>query len=50
MRKQNQFLVTLAGLESALLLNLLDANSATILENKAHIESFRVTKKISTEI
>jgi hypothetical protein len=40
-------LVTLAGLESALLQNLSDADPATILENKALIESLEVTKKTS---
>jgi len=40
----------LAGLESALLQNLSDADPATILQNKALIESLEVTKKTSTEI
>jgi len=48
--KQNEFQITLAGLESALLQNLSDANPATILQNKELIESLEVTKKTSMEI
>lgn len=48
--KQNEFQITLASLEAALLQNLSDANPATILQNKALIESLEVTKKTSTEI
>lgn len=48
--KQNEFQITLAGLESALLQNLSDANPATILQNKDLIESLEVTKKTSMEI
>ena len=48
--KQNEYQITLAGLESALLQNLSDADPATILQNKALIESLEVTKRTSTEI
>jgi dynein heavy chain len=48
--KQNQFQITLAGLESGLLQQLSDADPATILQNTALIESLEVTKKTSTEI
>lgn len=49
-RQQNEYQITLAGLESALLQNLSDADPATILQNKALIESLEVTKKTSMEI
>mmetsp|Transcript_20734 Transcript_20734/g.31855 ORF Transcript_20734/g.31855 Transcript_20734/m.31855 type:complete len:281 (+) Transcript_20734:10194-11036(+) len=48
--KQNEFKITLAKLESDLLKNLSDADPATILQNKALIESLEVTKQTSTEI
>lgn len=48
--KQNEFQITLAGLESGLLQQLSDADPATILQNTALIESLEVTKKTSTEI
>jgi dynein heavy chain len=48
--KQNEFQITLAGLEAALLQNLSDADPATILQNKALIESLEVTKKTSLDI
>jgi dynein heavy chain len=48
--KQNQFQITLAGLESGLLQQLSDADPATILQNTALIVSLEVTKKTSTEI
>ena len=40
----------MAKLEDDLLKNLSDANPATILQNKALIESLENTKKTSTEI
>lgn len=48
--KQNQFLVTLAQLESDLLKNLSEADPDTILTNITLIESLEVTKATSTEI
>ena len=48
--KQNEYQITLAGLESGLLQQLSDADPATILQNFALIESLEVTKKTSTEI
>jgi len=48
--KQNQFLVTLAQLESDLLKNLSEADPNTILTNISLIESLEVTKATSTEI
>merc|ERR1719379_1460942 len=49
-RKQNEFKVTLAGLEDDLLSQLSKADPATILENIALIEGLEVTKATSTEI
>ena len=48
--KQNEFKITLANLEAALLQNLSEADPATILQNTALIESLEDTKKTSTEI
>jgi dynein heavy chain len=48
--KQNQFLVTLAQLESDLLKNLSEADPDTILTNIVLIESLETTKATSTEI
>lgn len=48
--KQNEFMITLAGLESGLLQQLSDADPDTILQNTELIESLEVTKKTSTEI
>lgn len=48
--KQNQFITTLAQLESDLLKNLSDADPNTILTNISLIESLEVTKATSTEI
>lgn len=48
--KQNQFITTLAQLESDLLRNLSDADPNTILTNISLIESLEVTKATSTEI
>jgi len=48
--QQNEFQITLAGLEAALLKNLSDADPATILQNTALIVSLEDTKKTSTEI
>jgi dynein heavy chain len=48
--KQNEFKITLANLEAALLQNLSEANPATILQNTALIESLEVTKKTSNDI
>jgi dynein heavy chain len=48
--RQNEFQITLAGLESGLLQQLSDADPDTILQNTALIESLEVTKKTSTEI
>lgn len=48
--KQNEFKITLANLEAALLQNLAEADPATILQNTALIESLEDTKKTSTEI
>jgi len=48
--KQNEYKITLAKLESDLLLELSKADPATILQNKALIESLEVTKKTSSEI
>ena len=45
--KQNEFQIQLATLEEQLLKNLSDADPATILQNKALIESLEVTKKTS---
>merc|ERR1719506_2087420 len=49
-RKQNEFKVTLAGLEDDLLSQLSRADPATILDNIALIEGLEVTKKTSGEI
>merc|ERR1719311_782057 len=49
-RKQNEFKVTLAGLEDDLLSQLSKADPATILDNIALIEGLEVTKETSTEI
>lgn len=48
--KQNEYMITLAGLEANLLQMLSDADPDTILQNFALIESLEVTKKTSTEI
>jgi len=48
--KQNEFKITLANLEAALLQNLSEADPATILQNTALIESLEVTKKTSNDI
>jgi len=48
--QQNEFMITLAGLESGLLQQLSDADPDTILQNTALIESLEITKKTSTEI
>jgi len=48
--KQNEYKITLANLEAALLQNLSAADPATILQNTALIESLEDTKKTSTEI
>jgi hypothetical protein len=48
--KQNQFITTLAQLESELLKKLSDADPNTILTNISLIESLEVTKATSTEI
>ena len=48
--KQNQFITTLAQLESDLLKNISDADPNTILTNISLIESLEVTKATSTEI
>lgn len=48
--KQNQFVQTLAGLESSLLKNLAEADPATILTNISLIESLENTKATSQEI
>ena len=48
--KQNEFKITLANLEAALLQNLSEANPATILQNTALIVSLEVTKKTSNDI
>jgi dynein heavy chain len=48
--KQNQFITTLAQLESDLLKNLSEADPNTILTNISLIESLEVTKATSTEI
>jgi len=48
--KQNEFMITLAGLESGLLQQLSDADPDTILQNIALIDSLEVTKKTSNEI
>merc|ERR1719353_1760617 len=49
-RKQNEFKVTLAGLEDDLLSQLSRADPATILDNIALIEGLEVTKQTSSEI
>jgi dynein heavy chain len=49
-RKQNEFKVTLAGLEDDLLSQLSRADPATILDNIALIEGLEVTKETSMEI
>merc|ERR1719482_1232362 len=49
-RKQNEYKVTLAGLEDDLLSQLSKADPATILENIALIEGLEVTKATSAEI
>merc|ERR1719183_1282154 len=49
-RKQNEFKVTLAGLEDDLLAQLSSADPATILDNIALIEGLEVTKATATEI
>jgi dynein heavy chain len=49
-RKQNEFKVTLAGLEDDLLSQLSKADPATILENIPLIDGLEVTKKTSAEI
>ena len=43
--KQNQFMITLDGLETALLQSLSEADPATILQNFALIEQLETTKK-----
>jgi dynein heavy chain len=43
--KQNEYMITLAGLESSLLQSLSDADPATILQNFALIEQLETTKK-----
>ena len=48
--KQNQFMITLDGLESSLLKSLSEADPATILQNFALIEQLEQTKKTATEI
>lgn len=48
--KQNQFMITLDGLETALLKSLSDADPATILQNFALIEQLETTKKTAQEI
>jgi hypothetical protein len=48
--KQNEYKITLANLEAALLQNLSEADPATILQNTALIESLEDTKKTSMEI
>jgi len=48
--KQNEYMITLAGLESGLLQQLSDADPDTILQNTELIVSLEVTKKTSTEI
>lgn len=48
--KQNEYMITLAGLESGLLQQLSDADPDTILQNIELIDSLEVTKKTSTEI
>ena len=48
--QQNEFMIKLAALEANLLQELSDADPATILQNKALIESLEVTKKTSMEI
>jgi len=48
--KQNQFMITLDGLETALLKSLSDADPATILQNFALIEQLETTKKTAMEI
>jgi len=48
--KQNQFMITLDGLESSLLKSLSEADPSTILQNFALIEQLEQTKKTATEI
>ena len=48
--KQNEFMITLAKLESDLLKNLAAADPDTILQNKELIESLETTKKTSNII
>merc|ERR1719359_2607140 len=49
-RKQNEFKVTLAGLEDDLLAQLSSADPATILDNIALIEGLEITKVTATDI
>ena len=48
--QQNEFMITLAGLESSLLQSLSDADPATILQNFALIEQLETTKKTAQTI
>jgi len=48
--QQNEFMITLAGLESSLLQSLSDADPATILQNFALIEQLETTKKTAITI
>ena len=48
--QQNEFMITLAGLESSLLQSLSDADPATILQNFALIEQLETTKKTAMTI
>ena len=48
--QQNEFMITLAGLESSLLQSLSDADPATILQNLALIEQLETTKKTAMTI
>ena len=48
--KQNQFMITLDGLETDLLKSLSDADPSTILQNFALIEQLETTKKTAGEI
>tara|TARA_B110000285_G_scaffold232269_1_gene302939 strand:- start:827 stop:1039 length:213 start_codon:yes stop_codon:yes gene_type:complete len=48
--KQNQFMITLDGLESSLLKSLSEADPSTILQNFALIEQLEQTKRTATEI
>ncbi|PFH34573.1 dynein heavy chain family protein [Besnoitia besnoiti] len=49
-RKQNEFKVTLAQLEDALLVQLSNADPATILSNTELVEGLETTKQTATEI